>query len=249
MGSQRLQSMGQWCALLCVSSAQHVAFHAYHCDKNLKSSLLGMTPFFRCGLSGWIFCSCQNSQCDLLDLSVLFVMAPNSSSWVQITAISSEQQVCSVIGTLASGLTGVMTNQTGSLPLHLLVLVFFLNFYAQQSCGAHLDRSQKFLRVAHHTVLMQHGCYFCGSLLRKETVKQWLFNTSIGERCNVLSTNPFMKEWYGKTAKRMSSPWPTSCWCQLHVCEDKIYVCVLSTLLMSIASLIPSKCLSKITNF
>ena len=64
----------KWCALLCLStSARDVTFHAYHCDKNLKSSLLGTTFFLGCGLSSWIFCSPQNSQWSLLDLSVLII--------------------------------------------------------------------------------------------------------------------------------------------------------------------------------
>ncbi len=42
-------------AATAMEGAAATAFHAFHCDKNLKSSLLGTTSFFECGLSGWIF--------------------------------------------------------------------------------------------------------------------------------------------------------------------------------------------------
>jgi len=48
----------KWCAFLCLSAAQYVAFHAYHCGKNLKSSLLGTTSYFGRGLSGLILVPC-----------------------------------------------------------------------------------------------------------------------------------------------------------------------------------------------
>ena len=48
----------KWCAFLCLSAAQYVAFHAYHSGKNLKSSLLGTTSYFGRGLSGSILVPC-----------------------------------------------------------------------------------------------------------------------------------------------------------------------------------------------
>ncbi len=55
-----------------------VAFYAVRhfmlisCGKKLKSIFLQKTSFFRCGLSSWMFPSCQNTQWYLLDLSVLY---------------------------------------------------------------------------------------------------------------------------------------------------------------------------------
>ena len=64
------------CALLCLSawddvpimliSPRYPLLCLSECAEKLKLSLLGMTSFFRHGLSGWNFCSRRNGRCPLL---------------------------------------------------------------------------------------------------------------------------------------------------------------------------------------
>jgi hypothetical protein len=57
--------------LLCLS-AHDKAFYAYQPWKEIEIEFTQKDFFQQCGLFGWIFCSRQNTQWYLLDLSVLF---------------------------------------------------------------------------------------------------------------------------------------------------------------------------------
>ncbi len=62
---------GERQSLLCLSSRDE-AFYAYQLWKKIEIKFTQNYFFQRYGLSGWIFCSRQNTQLHVLDLSVLF---------------------------------------------------------------------------------------------------------------------------------------------------------------------------------